>query len=53
MLQRSSIALAQVKASNTLKTTKWNLSNNFTNSLYWGKEIAKKMYSNIMSSIKF
>ena len=51
ILQRLSIALAQVKAGNT--------SENFLNeikkyiySLYETKEIAKKVYNNVMNSIK-
>ena len=51
MLQRLPIALAQVKAGNT--------SENFPNeiiqiiySLYRAKETAKKIYNNIMKSIK-
>ena len=51
ILQRLSIALAQVKAGNT--------SENFLNeikkyiySLYETKEIAKKVYNNVMNSLK-
>ena len=51
ILQRLSIALAQVKAGNT--------SENFLNeikkyiySLYETKKIAKKVYNNVMNSIK-
>ena len=51
MLQRLPIALAQVKAGNTFE--------NFLNeirqtiySLYQAKEITKKVYNNIMNSIK-
>ena len=45
------IALAQVKAGNTSE----NLLNDFrqiTYSLYWAKEITKKVYNNVMNSIK-
>ena len=51
MLQRLPIALAQVKASNTLQ----NLPNRIRQimySLYQEKEVTKKIYNNIMKSIK-
>ena len=51
MLQRLPIALAQVKAS----TTSENLLHEITqiiDSLYWAKEITKKVYINMMISIK-
>ena len=51
MLQRLPIALAQVKAGNTSE----NLLNEIRQiiySLYQAKEITKKVYSNIMNSIK-
>ena len=51
MLQRLPIALAQVKASNTSE----NLLNEIRKiiySLYRAKEITKKVYNNIMNSIK-
>ena len=51
MLQRSPIALAQSKARNTSK----NLLNEIRQiiySLYWAKEIPKKLYNNIMNSVK-
>ena len=51
MIQRLPIALAQVKASNTSE----NLLNEIRQmiySLYWVKEITKKVYNNIMNSIK-
>ena len=51
MLQRLPIAFAQVKAGNTSE----NLLNEIRliiYSLYWAKEINKKVYSNIMNSIK-
>ena len=51
MLQRLPIALAQVKAGNTSE----NLLNEIRQiiySLYRTKEITKKVYNNIMNSIK-
>ena len=51
ILQRLPIALAQVKADNASE----NLVNDIRQiiySLYWEKEIAKKVYENIMNSIK-
>ena len=51
MLQRSPIALAQVKADNTSK----NLLNEIRQiiySLYQEKEITKKVYNNMTNSIK-
>ena len=51
MIQRLPIALAQVKASNTSE----NLLNEIRQmiySLYWAKEITKKVYNNIINSIK-
>ena len=48
MLQRLSIALAQVKAGNTFE----NLVNEIQQiiySLYWEKEVTKKLYNNIMN----
>ena len=51
MLQRLLIALAQVKAGNTSE----NLLNQIRQiiySLYQEKEITKKVYNNIMNSIK-
>ena len=51
MLQRLPIALAQVKARNTSE----NLLNEIRQiiySLYRAKEITKKVYNNIMNSIK-
>ena len=50
MLQRLPIALAQVKACNISE----NLLNKIWQiiySLYWAKEITKKVYNNIMYSI--
>ena len=52
MLQKLPIALAQVKAGNTSE----NLLNEIRQiiySLYREKEIAKKLYINIMNSIKY
>ena len=51
MLQRLPMALAQVKAGNTSE----NLLNEIRQiiySLYWAEEITKKVYSNIMYSVK-
>ena len=51
MLQRLPISLAQVKAGNTFE----NLLNEIRQiiySLYRAKEITKKVYNNIMNSIK-
>ena len=51
MLQRLPIALAQVKAGNTSE----NLVNEFKQiiySLYQEKEVTKKVYKNIINSIK-
>ena len=51
MLQRLPIAPVQVKADNTSK----NLLNEIPQiiySLYWKKEVTKKVYNNIMNSIK-
>ena len=51
MLPRLPIALAQVKAGNTFE----NLLNEIRQiiySLYQAKEITKKMYKNMMNSIK-
>ena len=51
MLQRLQIVLAQVKAGNTSE----NLLNEIRQiiySLYRAKEITKKVYNNIMNSIK-
>ena len=51
MLQRLSIALAQVKAGNNLE----NLLNEIRQivySLYQSKEITKKVYNNIIKSIQ-
>ena len=51
MLQWLPIALAQLKAGNTSENL-LNEINQFIYFLYWTKEIAKKVYNNIMNSIK-
>ena len=51
MLQRLPIALAQVKAGNTSKKL-LNEIRQIIYSLYQAKEITKKVYNNIMNSIK-
>ena len=51
MLQRLPIALAQVKAGNISKNL-LNEIKQIMHSLYWAKEITKKVYSNIMNSVK-
>ena len=51
MLQILSIALGQVKASNTSENL-LNEIKQIIHSLHWEKEITKKVYSNIMNSIK-
>ena len=54
MLQRLPIAFAQVKAGNTFENLK-NLKNELRQtiySFYRAKEITKKVYNNIMNSIK-
>ena len=51
VLQRLPIILAQVKAGNTSE----NLVNKVRQimcSLYWAKQITKKLYDNIMNSVK-
>ena len=48
MLQRLSIALAQVKAGNTSKNL-LNEIRQITCFLYWAKETTKKVYNNIMN----
>ena len=50
MLQRLSIALAQVKAGNTSENVLSKI-HQIINSLHWAKEITKKV-NNIMNSIK-
>ena len=51
MIQRLPIALAQVKSCNTSENLK-NEIRPMIYSLYWTKEINKKVYNNIMHSIK-
>ena len=51
MLQRLPIAPAQVKAGNTSEII-LNEIRQIIYSLYWAKEIPKKVYNNIMNSIK-
>ena len=51
MLQRLSIAFAQVKAGNTSENLLDEISQ-IISSLYRAKEITKKLYNNIMKSIK-
>ena len=50
-LQRLSVALAQVKAGN-MSGNLLNQIRQIIYSLYWAKEITKKVYNNIMNSIK-
>ena len=51
MLQRLPIALAQVEADNTYENV-LNEIRQIIYSLYRAKEITKKVYNNIMNSIK-
>ena len=51
MLQRLQIALAQVKAGNTSENL-LNAIRQIIYCLYQAKEITKKVYNNIMNSIK-
>ena len=51
MLQRLSIALAQVKAANTSENV-LNKIRKIISFLYREKEVTKKVYNNIMNSIK-
>ena len=51
MLQRLSIVLTQVKAGNNSETLLNEISQ-IIYSLYQSKEIAKKVYNNIIKSIK-
>ena len=51
MIQKQPIAPAQAKAGNTSE----NLLNNIRKiiySLYWARKITKKVYNNIMNSVK-
>ena len=51
MLQRLPIALAQVKAGNASENI-LNEIKEIIYTLYWSKEITKKVYNNIMNSMK-
>ena len=51
MLQRLSMALAQIKAGNNSKRLV-NEIRQIVYSMYQGKEITKKVYNNIIKSIK-
>ena len=51
MLQRLSIALAQVKTGNISKNV-LNGIRQIVYSLYWEKQVLKKVYNNIINSIK-
>ena len=51
ILQRSSTALAQIKLGNISKILR-NEIRQIIYSLYWEKEIIKKVYNNIINSIK-
>ena len=51
MLQRIPTALAQLKAGNTSENL-LNETRKIIYSLYWEKEITKKVYNNIMNSTK-
>ena len=51
MLQRLSIALAQVKAGNISKNV-LNGIRQIVYSLYWEKQVLQKVYNNIINSIK-
>ena len=51
MLQRLSIALAQIKAGN-ISENLLNEIRQIISSVYRAKEIFKKLYNNIMNSIK-
>ena len=51
MLQRLPLALAQVKAGNTYEKL-LNEIRQITHSLYWAKQITKKVYNNVVNSIK-
>ena len=51
MLQKLSIALAQVKAGNISKNV-LNGIRQIVYSLYWEKQVLKKVYNNIINSIK-
>ena len=51
MLQRLPITLAQVKAGNTSKEL-LNEIRHIIYSPYWAKEITKKVYNDVLNSIK-
>ena len=51
MLQKLLIAPSQVKAGNTSKYLP-NEIRQIIYSLYWAKEITKKVYNNVMNSVK-
>ena len=51
MLQRLPITLAQIKAGNNSQSL-WNEISQIVYSLYQSKEITKKVYYNILESIK-
>ena len=53
MLQRLPKVLAQVKADNTPENLLNEIRQEIIYSLNSGKEISKKVYNNIMNSIKF
>ena len=49
MFQRLPVALSQLKAGNTFETL-LNVIKQIMYSLYWEKQIVKKIYNNIMNS---
>ena len=49
MFQRLPVAISQLKAGNTFETL-LNVIKQIMYSLYWEKQIAKKIYNNIMNS---
>ena len=51
ILQTLTIALAQIEAGNTSENLPNGISQ-ITYSLYWEKEVTKKVYDNIINSIK-
>ena len=51
MIQRLPITLAKVKAGNTYESL-LNEIRKIIYSLYWVKKITKKVYNNIMNSVK-
>ena len=52
ILQWLKIALAQIKAGNNTSENLLNEIRQIIYFLYWGKEITKKVFNNIMNSIK-